>query len=699
MDREKELAYLERAEQAIRWRIAELELLLGSRKSEIIDNKRSLWQVLPELRSWEAYAIRESIEGEMTRYAGERRTLHTLYRQKDSPYFGRIDFLIDGDTEICYIGLANLTDPESSDILVYDWRAPISSLYYYFELGPAHFSAPSGEVRGEITGKYQYKIADGRMQYMFDSHITIQDEILQRELSANTSERMKTIVATIQREQNKIIRAGKEKTLIVQGAAGSGKTSIALHRVAYLLYQYRDTLNSNNILIISPSGLFSSYIAGVLPELGEESIIETSLQKIAEKQLGPAFSLENRFSYLDHCLSCRGDFSEEMAERIRFKGSAEFVRLMQEYIARRAEEIYQPQDVTSGGVDITRDKLLSLYRGQLSRLAPLERIQKLRAFVQERAIDCAGKKALKKAVREQLEQELNAFESYGELLDEYNRFIYALNSEGYPAGQELTPSVLFEDVSPLLLFSLLFFGKPDYRFVRHLLVDEMQDYTPVQYAILNLLFSCPKTILGDADQAIDPLSPPGTLSALREIYGEEGVYLKLSTSYRSTAEITAAARAILGKESLPDAGRHGERPVLTRCSDEARQQEAILASLAALQGEGYGSIAILCKTKQAALQLFGQLHARAGISLLTDPDGTYASGALITTCAAAKGLEFDCALLPDCDGENYPEPFGRRVLYVCATRALHRLRLFCGPSGPAGCLQPALRAGLIEEKG
>lgn len=699
MDREKELAYLERTEEAIRWRIAELELQLGTGKAEIIENKRSLWQTLPELKSWEAFAIREGIEGEITRYADGRRRLHTLYRQKDSPYFGRIDFLIDEQTETCYIGLANLTDPDSSDILIYDWRAPISSLYYHFELGPAHFSAPAGEVHGEITGKYQYKIADGRMQYMFDSHITVQDEILQRELSANASERMKTIVATIQREQNQIIRAGKEKTLIVQGAAGSGKTSIALHRVAYLLYQYRDTLKSNNILIISPSGLFSGYIAGVLPELGEEDIIETSLQKIAQKQLGSAFSLEDRFSYLDHCLSRWEDISEDTAERIRFKGSAQFVRLMQEYIARRAEEIYQPQDITAGGVDITRDKLLSLYRGQLSHFAPLERIRKLREFVQERAADCAGKRPPKKAVREQLEEELGSFEHYGELLEEYNRFAYALNSSGYPAGRELTRSVLFEDVFPLLLFSLLFSGKPDYRFIRHLLVDEMQDYTPVQYAILNLLFSCPKTILGDADQSIDPLSPPGTLAALREIYGEGGVYLQLTTSYRSTAEITAAARAILGEDSLPNAARHGERPALTRCTDRAQQEQAILSDLAALQGEGYGSIAILCKTKQAASQLWERLHARAALSLLSDPEGAYASGALITTCAAAKGLEFDCALLPDCDEGNYPEPFGRRLLYVCATRALHRLRLYCGPVGPAKCLQRALRAGLIAEKG
>ncbi|MCI8443226.1 MAG: ATP-binding domain-containing protein [Provencibacterium sp.] len=694
MDREKELAYLEHTEEVIDRRIAGLERSLGKNKADIIDDKRTLWQSLPELKSWEAYAIRESIEGNLSRYADESRTLRALYRQKDSPYFGRIDFTIERDTEVCYIGIHSLTDPDSSDILVYDWRAPISSLYYNFELGPAHFSAPAGEVHGEITGKYQYKITGGCLQYMFDSHITIQDEILQRELSANASERTKSIIATIQREQNRIIRAGGDKTLIVQGAAGSGKSSIALHRVAFLLYRYRDSLKSSNILIISPGRLFSGYIAGILPELGEENILEMSLMELAKKLLGPALSLQPRFAYLDHLLGEWESVSPEAAESIRFKASAGFVRLLEEYIAERADEVFCPQDFSFREAEISREKLNFLYREQYARFAPIERMQKVREFVWERVTDCAAGKPVKKAEREQIEAALDSWQQAGELIEEYNRFLHALSLQGYPTGEEVCGPVLFEDVFPLLLFKLCFFGKPDYRFVRHLLVDEMQDYTPAQYEILNLLFDCPKTILGDLEQVIDPLSSAGSLEALQNIYQNKGICLTLKTSYRSTWEITETAKSILGGADFSAAGRHGPKPVLTLCTGE--EQQLLLEDLLVLQREGYSSVAVICKTAQEAAGLYACLQPRADIRLLLSPDEGYLQGHVVTTCPAAKGLEFDCVLIPGCSPERYSEPFGRRLLYVAATRALHRLYFYCTGPSPCGCLQKAAEAGLLQ---
>lgn len=695
MDQEKELTYLSHVEDVIAQNIHALEEHLSKSSADILDSKRELWQNFYDLDPEEIAATTQMIESDVILHDDNQRALHILRRQKETPYFGRIDFQTDGSVWICYIGLANLMDSDSTEILVQDWRAPSSSMYYNYELGPASFHAPAGEIKGEIVGKYQYKIVGGEMQYMFDSSLTIQDEILQKELSSNASDRMKNIIATIQKEQNQIIRSNGFKTLIVQGAAGSGKTSIALHRVAFLLYQYKESLKSNNILIISPSRIFSAYIAGVLPELGEESIVEMSMADIAEKELGPQFKLESRFDYMDHCLQGDESLSEEIVESIRFKASDKIVERMDDYITKRAAEIYVPQSFSIVAAEITESKLSELYYEQYARYAPLERIKLIRDFVRERISNLVGNKTVKNELRKQIEQELDTYQKYGSLLEEYNLFLADLNRQGYPAGDSVSGVVAFEDVFPLLLFKFKFAGKPDYRFVKHLLVDEMQDYTPVQYEILNMMFTCPKTILGDIDQTVDPYTNIGSNTVLTNLYGADSVYLELNTSYRSTYEIAETAKSILGEQKFCAVARHGDKPCLMECRDGTHQTQAIAEDIYALLEKGYASIALICKTKDEAVELWNQLKEHIDIRLLINPDDTYDSGKVITTCYVSKGLEFDCVIVPNCNSANFSAPNGRKPLYVAATRALHQLHFYCLAGQMTAYLQNAVQDGQI----
>lgn len=695
MNQEAELKYLQRVDSLIESRIEKMEHSQSETRAEILESKRELWQNFYELDPEEVAASTVMIEGDVIRHDDNEKQLRTLYRQKHSPYFGRIDFCEDGYTDTFYIGIASLNDESSlADNLVYDWRAPVSSMYYNFETGPASFQAPVGLIEGDITAKYQYKILDGKLLYMFDSSITIQDEILQMELGGNASDRMKNIISTIQKEQNQIIRAERNQTLIVQGAAGSGKTSIALHRVAYLLYQYKDTMKSSNILIISPSRMFSTYISGVLPELGEDGIIEMSLADLAEKELGAKTKRESRFNYIETCLS--GKCSAKRIKQLDFKASSEFLNLMESYIEKRATEIFVPESIQIGPVEVDETELLCLYQEHFVRLAPYQRIQQIREFVHERVADYVGDRGVRKEIRQQLDETLDSFQNYSSLQDEYNLFLEYLNREGYPSGTAVAGKVPYEDVYPLVLFKMKLFGKPNYKFIKHLLIDEMQDYTPVQYEILNMVFDCPKTILGDIEQTVDPYTNIGSLDVLRNIYSGKCVFLEMNKSYRSSYEITEVAKSILGSASYESVDRHGDKPRFIRCDSLEKQAAAIKDRIDKLTAN-YDSIAVMCKTSAEAKALWTAIDSESDVRLLTDPDEVYNSGVIVTTCFIAKGLEFDCVLVPNCDHSNYHKPIDRKPLYVAATRALHQLDFYCVADKPSDFLQNAIDSSMIDQ--
>ena len=292
----------------------------------------------------------------------------------NTPYFARIDFRYDDEEEIekIYIGRNAFID-DFGDMLIYDWRAPISSMYYDFELGNASYDAPLGKVEGEITLKRQFKITKSKMDYVLESALSIGDEVLQRELSNTSDQRMKNIVATIQKEQNRIIRNERTDTLIIQGVAGSGKTSIALHRVAYFLYKYREYLSAENVVVISPNKVFADYISNVLPELGEEPIIQLDLEDIARENLDKQMDFEKYSEQVSELLDAP---DENKTERIGFKSSLEFVSLINNYISYIDSNYFNATDYIYNDIYIDKEFIRNRYDAYKKR-AIFSRVDKI----------------------------------------------------------------------------------------------------------------------------------------------------------------------------------------------------------------------------------------------------------------------------------------------------------------------------------
>jgi DNA helicase-2/ATP-dependent DNA helicase PcrA len=338
-DEEQERRHLTQTVRLLAMHLEQLTASIDSSAVTIRGHKEHMWTHWRDMDGVEKANVRVEVNTSVTVAEHAVQTRRRIQRLLDSPYFGRVDFHA-GDsatTEAHYIGVHNFSDPRTQQIVVHDWRAPVSSLYYDFESGPASFEAPRGTVDGEITGKRQYKIKDGRLEYLFESALNIGDDILQRELSQSADDKMKNIVATIQREQNAIIRNETARVLILQGVAGSGKTSIALHRVAFLLYRFKDTLSSDNVMILSPNKVFGDYIAGVLPELGEEHIAEIDAETIAHRFLATTTAFE---TFREQVATLLDSVDDARAERIRYKATPEFVTDLDAWVSVRAPEAF-----------------------------------------------------------------------------------------------------------------------------------------------------------------------------------------------------------------------------------------------------------------------------------------------------------------------------------------------------------------------
>ncbi|MFZ0371517.1 MAG: RNA polymerase recycling motor HelD, partial [Halobacillus sp.] len=383
-------------------RIENIKQILSEKKNELMENNKELMGDILELRQgfWddvtvnmdepdeaiETYAsIKQQAEllSERERSYGQFHKLVKLYaRQEDSPYFGRIDFQEeDGELESIYIGIGSLMDKNKEDFLIYDWRAPVSSMYYDYAPGPVQYETPVGEVTGEMKLKRQFIIRQGSLQGMFDTGLTIGDELLQHVLGGNATSHMKSIVATIQKEQNQIIRYDKNKMLIVQGAAGSGKTSAAMQRIAYLLYRYRTSISADQILLFSPNHMFISYVASVLPELGEDNMRQVTFQEYAAGRLDRDFELESPFEQLEYLLSDRDSQRlERRVAAIRFKSALDYKNLLDDYVKGLTEKGMKFRNITFRGQTIVRADEIHRYFYKLTGRIP-NRIESVKGWL------------------------------------------------------------------------------------------------------------------------------------------------------------------------------------------------------------------------------------------------------------------------------------------------------------------------------
>ncbi|CQR71795.1 Helicase IV [Sporomusa ovata DSM 2662] len=657
-------------------------------------------------------------------------TARHLIKMLKSPYFGRIDFSEAhyNDTEKIYIGIGSLAG-EDGEFLVYDWRAPVSSMFYDYGLGDAAYTCPAGEINGTITLKRQYKIADGHIQYMFDSDLTIDDDILQELLAKSVNEKMHTIVNSIQRDQNQIIRDEQHKVLFLAGPAGSGKTSVALHRIAFLLYQNREKLTSQNVLILSPNSIFSDYISNVLPEIGEANVVQMTFQDYTARSAAHIpLRLETRADYFEHMLVANAN--KQRAVTISFKSSQLFNEVLTNYLNWLAADwINEHPSITARGETLfDQSEWQHYYQNSFRMMPPAIRLEKIRTIIQKRMHDLiadvrreklaqlteageeVNEKVIKALARIQARSELKPITDYVEklttldALEEYAALfsddrLFTVTNTPIPGNwvtiksqthKLISRGILpYEDISPFLYFQGVVQGFPVKQDIKHVVIDEAQDYSAFQYKILAQLFpNSSWTIVGDPAQSIQPFVNTASFTEASNILGQEQtLHFCLTKSYRSTQAIQAFCQAI-----LPSAGkslsinRPGPKPTVVQLSNSEDEAATLLSLIQTVQNEGLKSIGIITKNVTQALRIYSQLKGTAKTTLLIKDDDKFSTGIVIIPSYLAKGLEFDAVLIVNADATNYSQEQDGNILYTICTRALHRLYLFY-----TGSLSPYLR--------
>jgi len=628
-------------------------------------------------------------------------------RMIESAYFARIDFDDGTSVEPIYIGIASLID--GNHFYVYDWRAPICSMFYDAEMGEASYKLPDGtEIKGNIVLKRQYVIKGDEIKEIFDTELQIVDSILQKMLSGNASVRMKNIVKTIQKEQNKIIRDSSADILVVQGPAGSGKTSVAMHRIAYLLYSKRDQINRSNVLIISPNDVFSSYISDVLPSIGEENVYQTTYRDYLRSFAGE-FSVKGDMSDIYECLFTKNR-SDVHFNSINLKFSSVYHHVMEQWIETKRNEILGVADVVVDGNLIMNKEFLQKYADTLNRQTSL--IEQANMINQKIAshlsIKLSKEPKTKAKVIKSLKARVDNIKSsdmYRELYENEETFVNtiekAYNELATPAANRLTilqlkevflytkdllskNSLAYEDVMNYLLLKGRVQGFNPQNNIKHVVIDEAQDYTILQYDLLSQMF--PKssfTILGDTNQAIMPVVKYSNYDSIINVLSKDRAFVTsemkyLAKTYRSTYEINTFAKALVAdKLGYNQIERHGDKVRIVKDGKDFAKRKVFEDAIK--QKRKYNSVAIIVKSEEELLQVKEKLVA-AGMDrkfvFVTKSTADFDTKKVqIIPSYIAKGLEFDAVCVYNANADNFGKE-NSNLFYVCCTRALHKLSIY-----------------------
>jgi DNA helicase-2/ATP-dependent DNA helicase PcrA len=708
MFEQTEINKLSTVKEIIFSQVNELGEGLNKKRAEVLDARKEMWrEARRAIRDFDdvadLYLFAEEVSQQERQYSETGKQLLRLKKMLNEPYFARIDFIEEGydDIEKIYIGRSSLFDEETQTYHVYDWRAPISSLYYDYGIGGANFTVPStgAVIKGQITLKRQYQIEKGERLYLFDNDIDIDDEILRRELSKSSDAHIKSIVNTIQTEQNKAIRADAQ-TVLVHGPAGSGKTSVGLHRLAYLLYRDRNSLNSAKLRIFSPSPIFASYIEGIIPELGEEDVQNLDFPGIINEMAKDRRPFLGPYQQIEYLNACTPNDMRNMW--LAAKYTPAFLNELEEYVAaytpsfedvmfstdklcsaKRLEELYQDRTVNS------------TLRSKTNRvLAYVERTY-AEYFIAKRntIIDLFngihGENFSDHEIRLKYDDEKSIV--YRDLRNRlhppsaklYGRF---LRNYAYKTGLSRTfarqalemEKLYYEDALILFYIDILTGAVAPDKTVKHILLDEAQDLSHLHHRILSKLYTTSNfTILADANQALYKGINLDSISELKNLY-PTAQDIPLLKSYRSTYEInTFAARFLQDKNNCVSYTRHGDEPQIIQTADTVGAINQILRQLP----KEYKTVGILLPTAADAARLYGTLvNSFAANSLpplrhIANEDSKFGAGVMVMAVPFAKGLEFDVVICPGYGSQNFEGELGSRLMYLICTRALHRLYL------------------------
>ena len=703
---EEEYLHLLETCDAIDREIAEVEALTGAKAGECMDVRM---EEDPD----------EQVQVTMNRLRYQLDRLRQLSMASGQAYFARLDFTPSGQKpETWYLGRWGVLDPVTLTPVVVDWRSPAANLYYSGQIGRMDYEAPDGRVEGELTLKRMLTVKQRELISLFDSGIVSQEAYLQGVLGSVSTDRLREIVTTIQAEQNIVIRHPLAEHLLVQGAAGSGKTTIALHRIAYLLYTFRNSLKPENMMILAPNPLFLSYISQVLPDLGVERVVQTTFEGWCREGMGRRMPKILRESRLEKNLSLTGAEREKTGRILRMKGSLATMKKLEAWLEHLQETVLPPNGMKMAGVVLLdRPEMERIFLKDL-RYFPLEqRISELRKIVRKRvqgavsllkdqyaanAEQIAGR--IRSGLREGTQRQQKLRELY-ETRDQRYREIDA-RAEAYLNGyrekftlpdlaglyraflEECAPELITEDDSlrqedlpMLVMICRAVFGlktKP----MKHIVIDECQDFSPFQVALLKKVNPAATfSLVGDLYQGIRADEGIRSWDEWKgPVFDHRADLKQLTVSYRNTVEIMDLAQTVAARwpidgicETKPVL-RHGEEPRIVRAQNEKERLALIRDQVRAWQAEGYHSIALIEKTVEQAGALFRRIGAELGARLLSETDAEYRGGVMILPASIAKGMEFDCVGVCDASAESFPDDeFLCRVLYVMMTRPLHRL--------------------------
>lgn len=725
-------------------------------KGDVVDIRKNFWNdvTVNVDNSDEAVETYVSIKQQAELLSERERShkqadkqLQALEKLRWSPYFGRIDFKEDGETntEAIYIGTSSLLDAHDEQFLVYDWRAPISSLYYDYSPGYAAYETPDGPISGEMQLKRQFIIREGRIRSLFDTGVTIGDELLQEVLGKQADTQMKSIVGTIQKEQNEIIRNERSRLLIVQGAAGSGKTSAALQRVAYLLYRYRGTLKAENVVLFSPNPMFNSYVSTVLPELGEENMQQTTFQSYLEHRLGQTFQLEDPFTQMEYVLTEINDPGyKARIEGIRYKAGIDYMEIMDAYVEFLGQEglifkdiMFRKKVLVSGerikekfydfdaSLSIP-NRMAMVTEWLLRELKAKEKAEHEEPWVEDEAQLMSKEdylRAYKQLIRKrrfteetfddfQREQKLLAImivqkrfkplrrrikelrfidlpAVYGQLFSKHEYFSRFFNRIGRPDLWEVICSqtleklnegeLFYEDATPYLYLKEKIEGRLTNTSVRHVFIDEAQDYSPFQFAFMKRLFPYSRwTVLGDLNQGIFAHTSNNGLGDLFSLYesGQKEMMV-LNRSYRSTKQIVEFTRQFIhGGDKIEPFNRNGSKPTVTEVKDKQELHRKIIERIRRLKASGHQTIAVICKTAQECEEAYETLKENLALRLIRKETTSFERDISILPSYLAKGVEFDAVIIYDASHDRYSRENERKLFYTACTRAMHELQLY-----------------------